>query len=677
MGGAALKHVTTSREAVPGPSSDLLRRVLLAGTAVLLFALTYSYRFASMSGALGGFEDDEFVTLAYAQQMVLGDLPVRDFAENGSPLMHAISAGAIRWIGPPLLAEAVVTMGMLAICVVILFLLAERASGSIPIAATVAVLCIAIAPRFYNYPKLLVYAIALPAVWAYIDQPRRSRLLLMAAAGVIAFLLRHDYGAYVAVAAILAVAVARWPDARRSFRECAVLGVMALALVSPYLLYVQWHDGAYAYLQAFTSFARRAQSETNWKPVPFNLDWRLPLIMRVTPAPDRPSVNVRWVSGLTDDTREAAERELGLARNEYLRETTWKYELNDSSTAHLRSIVTDRRVADTQGIDRIAFVLNDPESTSPPSLGERVLAHLQSIHVLPGILHAANAVPFLYYTMLAVPIVAVVVVALGMSPTDAIGWKNAGPKIVVTSVLALLMIYGLLRGNLTSRFGDVTEVVGVLAAWVFAVVVRRQSRGARLGAVAISIVMVVLTAASVETIEHVTAQISQTRITSGIAAARGQWRDVHRMLSGVPPIERLDAEAGTVALARYLRECTAPSDRVLTMAYVPQLTVLAGRGFAGGVPWFLPEYFGDEATQQRMVPRLHDHRVPIAVTVTEPDFSEDYVTSFPLLAAVLKAEYRDLGVIDFDHGARYNVLVRSDLTPTRSYGPRALPCFAG
>ena len=196
-------------------------------------------------------------------------------------------------------------------------------------------------------------------------------------------------------------------------------------------------------------------------------------------------------------------------------------------------------------------------------------------------------------------------------------------------------------------------------------VVRRQSRGARLGAVAISIVMVVLTAASVETIEHVTAQISQTRITSGIAAARGQWRDVHRMLSGVPPIERLDAEAGTVALARYLRECTAPSDRVLTMAYVPQLTVLAGRGFAAGVPWFLPEYFGDEATQQRMVPRLHDHRVPIAVTATEPDFSEDYVTSFPLLAAVLKADDRDLASSIRRRG-QVNVLVRSDLTPTRS-----------
>jgi hypothetical protein len=105
------------------------------------------------------------VTLAYAQQMVLGDVPVRDFSENGSPLTHVLSAAAIVSVGPPLLAEAVLTMGMLGICTAILFLLAERASGSIPIAVTVALLGIAIAPRFYNYPKLLAYALALPALW--------------------------------------------------------------------------------------------------------------------------------------------------------------------------------------------------------------------------------------------------------------------------------------------------------------------------------------------------------------------------------------------------------------------------------------------------------------------------------------------------------------------------------
>jgi len=96
------------------------RRLALVSVAVFLFALTFFYRFGSMGGTLGGFEDDEFVTLAYAQQMVLGDVPVRDFSENGSPLTHALSAVAIASVGPPLLAEAVLTMSMLGICTAIL-----------------------------------------------------------------------------------------------------------------------------------------------------------------------------------------------------------------------------------------------------------------------------------------------------------------------------------------------------------------------------------------------------------------------------------------------------------------------------------------------------------------------------------------------------------------------------
>jgi hypothetical protein len=216
------------------------------------------YRFGSMGGTLDGFEDDEFVTLAYAQRMVLGDVPVRDFSENGDPLAHALSAAAIALIGPPLLAEAILTMTMLGVCAAILFLLAERASGSIPIALTVSLLCIAIAPRFYNYPKPLAYAIALPAIWWYIDRPRRSQLFLIAVAGVIAFLLRHDDGAYVAAAALGALVLAHWPDVRTSGREVILLGAMALALVSPCLMYVQRYDGVYEYLRSFTNCAQRA-----------------------------------------------------------------------------------------------------------------------------------------------------------------------------------------------------------------------------------------------------------------------------------------------------------------------------------------------------------------------------------------------------------------------------------
>ncbi len=659
-------------------TSPVGRQLALVAVAVFLFALTFFYRFGSMGGTLGGFEDDEFVTLAYAQQMVLGDVPVRDFSENGSPLTHALSAVAIGSIGPPLLAEAVLTMSMLGICTAILFLLAARASGSIPIALTVALLGIAIAPRFYNYPKLLAYAIALPAIWRYIDRPRRVSLFFVAVAGVIAFLLRHDHGAYVAAAAFTALVVAHWPDVRTSVRDLLVLGAMALALVAPYVAYTQLHGGAVPYLQAFVEFSRRSASQTNSKALEFSIDSRQRLFAVAPERPRVPQVNVEWIPATNDLHRAEAERALGLVTYEHLHGNTWKYELTDWSPQRLQAIVTNPQVADTEGIDRRSFAVNDPQFTTPPSRFERVVAALRRLRVMPGVLREANAVPLLYYTMLAVPIAALLLIATHNDATAVAGWNRGSAKIAVTAVLALLMISGLLRGNLTSRFADVTEVIGVLAAWVAAVALRRSSRAGRAAALAVALVMVALTAASIQAIEHVSGQISQTRITNGIAAARAQSRDVYRQLSGAPPIERWAPNAsGIIGLAQYVHACTRPDDRVLAVAYVPQLLVLSARGFAGGVPWFLPRYFTDDGTLERMVPRIRDHRVPLAITVIEPDFSADYVPSFPSVAALLANEYRSLGVVDFGEETRYNLFVRRDLEPSGSYGAQALPCFAG
>jgi hypothetical protein len=660
------------------PTRPVARRLALVAIPLCLFALTFFYRFASMGGTLGGFEDDEFVTLAYAQQMVLGDLPVRDFSENGSPLTHALSAAAIASVGPPLLAEAVLTMSMLGICTAILFLLAERASRSIPIALTVALLGIAIAPRFYNYPKLLAYAVALPAIWWYIDRPRRGRLFLVALAGVIAFLLRHDHGAYVAAASLVAVVLVHWPDVRTSVRELLVLGAMALALVAPYMAYTQLHGGAVTYLRAFVEFGRRSASQTNAKALAFSIDSGQRLFEMTPERPQVPQVNVEWTPSTSELSRAEAERALGLVAYERLHGSTWKYALTDWSPPRLRAIVTNPQVADTQGIDRNAFTVNDPLFTTPPSRYDRVVAAARRVRVMPGVLREANAVPFLYYTMLAIPIAALLLIATSPDAVRVTGWNRGTAKVAVTAVLALLMISGLLRGNLTSRFADVAEVIGVLAAWVAAVTLRRPSRAGRAAALAVALVMVVLTAASIQAIENVSRQIAQTRITSGIAAARAQSSDVYRQLSGTPPIERWIAnESGIIGLAQYVHACTRPDDRVLAMAYVPQLLVLSARGFAGGVPWFLPSYFTDEGTLQRMVPRIHDHRVPLAITAIEPDFSADYVPSFPSVAALLANEYRDLGVVDFGQETRYNVFVRRDLEPSGSFGPQALPCFVG
>src|SRR5471032_2248568 len=195
--------------------------------ALLLAVLTILYRFNTMGGTLGGFENDEFLHLSRAQQMLLGDRPIRDFIEPGWPLTDVASAIAQATIGRTLFAESVLTIGMLALSTALLFLLAARASGSIVIATIVAVLQILMAPRFYNYPKLIVYAIGIAAIWSYFERPGRRGLLLMAIAGVVAFLFRHDHGVYVGTAAIVTVAVVQWPNRQAIVRNIAALGGMA------------------------------------------------------------------------------------------------------------------------------------------------------------------------------------------------------------------------------------------------------------------------------------------------------------------------------------------------------------------------------------------------------------------------------------------------------------------
>src|SRR4051812_1688044 len=150
--------------------------VPVAAIAAALFALTVSYRLLTLGGPLGGFENDQFVTLSQAQQVVMGDWPVRDFDDLGKPLTVLLSALGQVVFGHTLFAEALTMAGLLGLCTAILFVLSWRASGSMLIALLVALIQVAMAPRFYNFSKLLAYALAIPAYWWYLDRPGRPRL---------------------------------------------------------------------------------------------------------------------------------------------------------------------------------------------------------------------------------------------------------------------------------------------------------------------------------------------------------------------------------------------------------------------------------------------------------------------------------------------------------------------
>jgi hypothetical protein len=655
----------------------LARNTVVAVIAVALVGLTIAFRMLTMGGSLGGFENDQFVTLSQAQQIAMGDWPMRDFIELGMPLTVMLSALGQVTLGHTLFAEALLTAGLIGACTAILFVLSWRASGSIPIALVVALVQIAMAPRFYNYPKLLAYAMAIPALWWYLDRPSRRRLVPIAVVAVVAFLLRHDHGLYVGLAAVVAVALVRQWDVRKMASDIAFLGAIAFAIVLPYLLFIQLHGGLVPYFESFVRYANQTAQRTAFGSAPVSFDWSRPLVMRVpAPAPP-PRINVRWANGVSGERRAERERALGLIEPEPRSADVINYALTDSSTVHLAEIVHDAAVADTEGIDRQTFVLNDSRYTHVPATRERAVAYLRSVRVLPGILQAGNAVPFLYYLMYAAPVAAFLIALYRGDAASPIPWNRSAHKIIVVAVLALLIDRAFLRGNLDSRLADVSEVVGVLAAWVASVALARRSRHPWMATAAVVMLVVVATSLSVEAVENVSSQVAQTGVTTGWSSVRARAQSVHDLLTATPAVDAWPADSpGVERVAHYVSACTAPDDRVLAIGYIPELFFMAHRRFAAGSVWIQPNFFDSDADQQLMIQRIVRYRVPIVITVPEPEYTSEYVAAFPALTTLLRNDYEEIATTDFGRGFRFRVLSRRNLAATRRYAFNQLPCFS-
>ena len=72
---------------------------------VLVFAATWIFRWLTID-----FTNDHFVHLSRARQILLGELPVRDFFDPGLPLHYYASAAALMAFGQNLLGEAILTV---------------------------------------------------------------------------------------------------------------------------------------------------------------------------------------------------------------------------------------------------------------------------------------------------------------------------------------------------------------------------------------------------------------------------------------------------------------------------------------------------------------------------------------------------------------------------------------
>jgi hypothetical protein len=229
--------------------------------------LTAAFRFL----ATRGFNNDHFVHLSAAQQMLFGDWPTRDFIDIGRPLTIATSAAAQYVLGRTLFSEAVLVSAAFGVASALTALTVVELTGSIAAAAG-AVACEIVAfPRSYSYPKILLPAVALWTMAFFVRTPTRARQALLALVTAIAFLFRHDLGVFVGAGG-LAASVAAVPDAssRQRFHSAAIFVLMLSAMIAPYLVYVQVTDGLWNYVDT-TLEANRAEAGYVW-PNPFAAD---------------------------------------------------------------------------------------------------------------------------------------------------------------------------------------------------------------------------------------------------------------------------------------------------------------------------------------------------------------------------------------------------------------------
>src|SRR5437762_14022398 len=166
-------------------------RRALRGAAVAAGAIAFGFRLIDVRDL----SNDHYMHLAWAQQVLFGEVPGRDFVDPGLPGMYALSA-IVQWPSPGPFSEAALSCALLGVAAAITCVVAADLAGSLFFGVLAAIFEILLYPRLYSYPKILVPAVALLLIQQYVRRPGRREIVLMALWADIAVLLRHDLGIY-------------------------------------------------------------------------------------------------------------------------------------------------------------------------------------------------------------------------------------------------------------------------------------------------------------------------------------------------------------------------------------------------------------------------------------------------------------------------------------------------
>ena len=233
--------------------------------AVVVGALAFAFRYLTVRD----FTNDHYMYLAWAQQLLAGEFPGRDFVDPGMPLAYSLSALA-QAVFPGPFSETILTVTLLSAAAALLSFTVAELTGSLWAGLAAALFSIGLQPRLYNYPKILVPAVTLFVLQRYLARPSRWRLTALGVWTVVAAMFRYDLGIYVGVAVLATLLAAHRRDvaavvhASTGYVAATVMGFL------PYAVFVHWSVGLREHFEETFEFARGEahQLQFAWPDVP-------------------------------------------------------------------------------------------------------------------------------------------------------------------------------------------------------------------------------------------------------------------------------------------------------------------------------------------------------------------------------------------------------------------------
>jgi hypothetical protein len=622
--------------------------------AVLFGVICFLYRYLTFRG----FSNDHFLHVARAQQMLLGELPIRDFLDPGMPLMYALSAAAQALFGRMLLSEAILVFGCLGLAAALTCWVILRVTGSIMLAAVLTLLQILVLPALTSYPKIVLYPVAVVAIDRYARAPGTARAAVLAIVTAVSFLMRYDHGIFVAAGCAAAIVAVHWNGGRlQVLRSIRTYALATAVILSPYFLYIQWAEGLVPYFSDAIAFSR---AESGNYPVilpALALDPRTALTFPRREA----TIHVRWAAGVDASEREILEARFGLTADQPAEGPTRRYRIADVSRPGIERIVRHPSVEDTAGIDRPSFTVEADRFAD---------ACVVCVAAGPGLHLAENTVAWLYYVTWGT-------VAAGGAL--AIFGGASVPVVGAMTIMTAMAASTFLRSILPNRITDIWGLLPLLLASTLAA----RPRGARwqplvrvAGALVFAVTAGAVLIAGDTREEFNFAALTTGPVSSSALRIAARFRQVTQTLvtpqDALHHLRKEDTARRTVAA--YVALCTRPADRLFVFSFAPELFWETQRGFAAGYAAFVRGAHASDAAQRRGIARWRAQSVPVAIAF-EGQYAE-MAEAFPMIADELRQRYslvyRQETVSD-----RGSIMVFAERgrTVEGTYEPLGTPCF--